>query len=83
MTEPKVLTATTLVTGAQPSDVRVVETRRPNRGEPTDEVHVQIARGPVAVQLFGTLRELQLVVVEIANGLVQIGRARGIEGSTP
>jgi hypothetical protein len=41
---------------------------------------VQIARGPVAVQLFGTLRQLQLVVVEITSGLVEIGAARGLEG---
>jgi hypothetical protein len=73
------LTSTTMIGGAQPSDVRVVETRRPNRPGTDDSVHVQIARGPVAVQLFGTLRELQLVVVEITNGLVEVGRSRGME----
>jgi hypothetical protein len=81
MPEPVLpLTSTTMIVGALPTDVRVVETRRPNRGEHTDSVHVQVARGPVAVQLFGTLREMQLVVVEITNGLVQIGEARGLEG---
>ena len=78
MPSPTLLTSTTLVAGAQPADVRVVETRRPNRGEPIDEVHVQIAHGPVAVQLYGTLQELQLFVVEITDGLVNIGRARGM-----
>jgi hypothetical protein len=70
-----------MVAGAQPADVRVVEARRPNRPhDDVDEVHVQVARGPVAVQLYGTLRELQLVAVEIVDGLTKIGRARGMEG---
>jgi hypothetical protein len=30
--------------------------------------------------MFGTLQELQLVVVEITDGLVKIGQARGMEG---
>jgi hypothetical protein len=81
MPEPKLpLTSTTMIVGALPGDVRVVETRRPNRPGTDDSVHVQIARGPVAVQLFGTLRQLQLVVVEITSGLVEIGAARGLEG---
>jgi hypothetical protein len=82
MPEPKLpLTSTTMIVGALPTDVRVVETRRPNRPtEIDDSVHVQIARGPVGVQLFGTLKELQLVVVEITDGLVKIGQARGMEG---
>ena len=67
-----------MIVGAQPGDVRVVETRRPNRPIGSDDsVQVQIARGPVALQ---TLSELQLVVVEITNGLAEIGQARGIEG---
>jgi hypothetical protein len=45
-----------------------------------DEVHVQVAHGPVAVQLYGTLQELQLVVVAVTDGLVKIGEARGMEG---
>jgi hypothetical protein len=81
MASPKVLTTTTMVAGAQAADVRVVETRRPNRPhDDVDEVHVQVARGPVALQLYGTLRELQLVAVEIVDGLTKIGRARGMEG---
>jgi hypothetical protein len=82
MPEPKLpLTSTTMIVGALPSDVRVVDTRRPNLpAQNDDSVHVQIARGPVAVQLFGTLHELQLVVVEITDGLVKIGQARGMEG---
>ena len=81
MPDPKLpLTSTTMIHGALPGDVRVVETHRPNYGEPTDTVHVQVARGPVAVQLFGTLGEMQLVVVAITDGLVKIGQARGFEG---
>jgi hypothetical protein len=80
MAEPKLpLTSTTMIAHAQPTDVRVVEVRRPSYGEAVDEVHVQIARGPVAVQLFGSLQQLQLVVVAITDGLVQIGQARGME----
>jgi hypothetical protein len=49
------LTSTTMIVGALPTDVKVVETRRPNRpAEANDGVHVQVARGPVGVQLFGT-----------------------------
>jgi hypothetical protein len=73
------LTSTTMIVGALPTDVRVVETRRPNRLGTDDSVHVQIARGPATGRLFGTLRDRQLVVVEITNGLVDIVRARGIE----
>jgi hypothetical protein len=68
-----------MIVGAQPSDVRVVETRSPNRGATDDTVHVQISRGPVAVELFGTPQEMQLVVVAITNGLVDIGQARGLD----
>jgi hypothetical protein len=58
------LTSTTMIAGALPTDVKVVETRRPSRPAEDDAgVHVQITRGPVGVQLFGTLRELQLVGV--------------------
>ena len=69
------------VPNARPTDVKVVETRRPN---PTGRERRQRPRTdrprPVGVQLFATLRELQLLVVEITNGLVQIGQPRGIEG---
>jgi hypothetical protein len=70
-----------MIAGAQPSDVRVVETHRPNRPAGDDDnVHVQLARGPVAVQIYGTLRELQVVMAEVVNQLVEIGRVRGLEG---
>jgi hypothetical protein len=72
-----------MIVGAQPTDVRVVETRRPNDGESADSCHVEISRGPVAVQLFGRLSDLQLVVVEIIDGLTKIGQARGMEGRRP
>jgi hypothetical protein len=54
------LTSTVLIRGAQPADVRVTEVQPPNGSD--DPVHVQLARGPVAVQIYGTLSELQLVV---------------------
>jgi hypothetical protein len=67
------LTSTTTVSGATHNDVSVYETR-------TGRVMVQVGRGPVAVQLLGTLAELQLLTVAVTDGLVAIGEARGLEG---
>jgi hypothetical protein len=66
------LTATTTVSGATHNDVAVHETS-------TGRVMVQVGRGPVAVQLLGTLSELQLLVVEVTDQLVKLGQQRGLE----
>jgi hypothetical protein len=67
------LTATTTVSGATHNDVAVHETS-------TGRVMVQVGRGPVALQLVGTLSELQLLTVAVTDGLVRIGEQRGLEG---
>jgi hypothetical protein len=81
MPDPKLpVTSTTMIGHATHTDVLVAEARRPHQPGDPDSVYIEIARGPVAVQLSGTLRELQLVAVAVTDGLVAIGQARGIEG---
>jgi hypothetical protein len=74
------VTSTTMIGHPHHSDVRVREARRPHQPSDPDSVYIEIARGPVAVQLSGTLRELQLVAVAVTDGLVAIGQSRGMEG---
>jgi hypothetical protein len=76
MPSPRVLTTTIIVAGAKPTDVRVVETRRPWDDETADEVHVQIQQGACAVQFYGTLAELAAVAAAITDGLTGIAEAR-------
>jgi hypothetical protein len=77
MPDPKLdLTLAATLAGAEPEDVRVHEVRRPNSGEPTDAVYIDISRGAVALAITGPLRQLQLTVAEMAHGLLAIEDAR-------